>query len=55
LLYEWARLKAKLRTRSPEVYRIFSGVQTPEAHPLFGIVPGDIREWEIMASGFSER
>jgi hypothetical protein len=46
LLYEWAHLKAKLRTRAPEVYRCFRKVKTPEAHPLFRIVPGGIREWE---------
>ena len=47
LLYEWAHLKAKLRTRAPEIYRFFRRVKTPEAHPLFRIVPGDIREWEM--------
>jgi hypothetical protein len=46
LLYEWAHLRAKLRTRAPEVYRHFRKVKAPEAHPLFRIVPGDIREWE---------
>jgi hypothetical protein len=46
LLYEWAHLRAKLRIRAPEVYRPFLKVTTPEAHPLFRIVPGDIREWE---------
>jgi len=46
LLYEWAHLQAKLRTRAPEVDRRFRTVKTPEAHPLFRIVPGDIREWE---------
>jgi hypothetical protein len=46
LLYEWAHLRTKLRTRAPEVYRRFRMVETPEAHPLFRIVPGDIREWE---------
>jgi hypothetical protein len=46
LLYEWTHLKAKLRTRAPEVYRRFRTVKTPEPHPLFRIVPGKIREWE---------
>ena len=46
LLYEWAHLRAKLRVRAPEVYRLFLKVKTPEPHPLFRIVPGDIREWE---------
>lgn len=46
LLFEWAHLRAKFRTRAPEVYRQFRKVKTPEPHPLFRIVPGDIREWE---------
>ncbi len=46
LLYEWAHLRAKLRTRSPETYRQFRRIKTPKAHPLFRIVPGGIREWE---------
>ena len=46
LLYEWAHLRAKLRKRVPEVYRQIRLVKTPEAHPLFRIVPGGIREWE---------
>ena len=46
LLYEWEHLRAKLRARAPESYRRFKNVRTPEAHPLFRIVPGDIRDWE---------
>jgi hypothetical protein len=46
LLYEWAHLRAKLRTRAPEFYRCFRKVKTPDPHPLFRIIPGDIREWE---------
>jgi hypothetical protein len=46
LLYEWEHLRAKLRTRSPEIYRQCKRVVTPEAHPLFRIVAGDIRDWE---------
>lgn len=46
LLYEWKHLKKKLRARAPEIYRKFRRVSTPEAHPLFRIVPGRIRPWE---------
>ena len=46
LLYEWKHLRAKLRTRAPQIYRRFRGVTTPEAHPLFRIVPGGVRDWE---------
>jgi Pyrimidine dimer DNA glycosylase len=46
LLYEWGRLKAKLRARSPGVSRQHRGIELPEAHPLFRIVPGRVRDWE---------
>ena len=46
LLYEWSHLKAKLRVRAPQLFRQFRGVKTPEPHPLFRIVPGDVRDWE---------
>jgi hypothetical protein len=46
LLYEWARLKEKLRGRSPEAYRRIAGLDWPEAHPLFTIIPGGIQPWE---------
>ena len=47
LLYEWEHLRAKLRLRSPEWYRSVRGVKSPEPHPLFQIVHGEIRAWEI--------
>jgi hypothetical protein len=46
LLYEWAHLKRKLRARSPEIYLQLRSLDMPEAHPLFCIVPGGVREWE---------
>ncbi len=46
LLYEWEHLRSKLRVRAPEVYHQIQAVEFPEAHPLFRIVPGDVREWE---------
>jgi Pyrimidine dimer DNA glycosylase len=49
LLYEWKHLRAKLRARSPQVYRRLRSVKTPEAHPLFRIVAGQIRDWERMS------
>ena len=44
--YEWVHLMAKLRVRSPRVYRKWQEVKTPEAHPIFRICPGDIEGWE---------
>jgi hypothetical protein len=46
LLYEWGHLRAKLQRRSPEIYRIFQKVKTPDPHPLFCIIPGEVRDWE---------
>jgi hypothetical protein len=46
LLYEWKHLRAKLRFRAPEIYRRFRGIDAPEAHPLFRIIPGGVRDWE---------
>lgn len=46
LLHEWKHLRAKLRARAPQIYRRLRRVKTPEAHPLFRIVPGEIRDWE---------
>lgn len=46
LAYEWKHLKAKLRTRAPERARDFRGMDLPEPHPLFRIVPGDVQDWE---------
>ena len=46
LLFEWEHLRAKLRARSPEVYRRIRGLKVPDPHPLFRIIPGRVREWE---------
>ena len=46
LTYEWDHLKAKLRLRAPEWARQFRGITRPEPHPLFRIVPGEVRPWE---------
>ena len=49
LLFEWGHLKAKLRTRSPELYRKFRKLPCPAPHPLFRIVAGPVRAWEKIA------
>lgn len=46
LAYEWKHLQAKLRVRAPGLARDFRGVDLPEPHPLFRIVPGGVRDWE---------
>jgi len=50
LLYEWRHLKRKLRRRSPQILAKWRGVEKPEAHPLFRIVKGAIRDWERAGS-----
>lgn len=44
--YEWEHLLRKLRRRSPARYRELRQLRRPQAHPLFRIVPGPLREWE---------
>jgi hypothetical protein len=51
LLFEWAHLKAKLRSRSPAVYAQVRSIENPEPHPLFRIVPGPAAMWERGTSG----
>ena len=51
LLYEWGHLKRKLRTRAPARYRTLLKVAVPDPHPLFRIIPGDVRDWERVRGG----
>lgn len=46
LLFEWKHLKHKLMTRNPDRYAVLLDINFPEAHPLFRIVPGEVRPWE---------
>ncbi len=46
LLFEWAHLLEKLRVRAPSLHEEYRGIDLPEPHPLFRIVPGGKREWE---------
>jgi len=46
LLYEWGHLQAKLRVRAPQAGRLLENVTMPVPHPLFRIVPGNVRDWE---------
>ena len=49
LLFEWRHLKRKLRARSPRLYRGCCGLASPSPHPLFRIVQGPVRDWEVSA------
>ena len=46
LRYEWAHLMAKLAIRDPSRADALQAIHTPEAHPLFAIVRGDVEIWE---------
>ena len=46
LLYEWGHLKAKLQVRAPQMGRELRSIKTPEPHPLFRIVSGEVCDWE---------
>lgn len=46
LLYEWRHLQNKLKQRDPERYKANCSVTMPVPHPLFRIVPGEVRTWE---------
>jgi hypothetical protein len=43
--YEWQHFINKLRIRDPAHYHLLSP-KLPEPHPLFRIVPGDVKDWE---------
>jgi len=46
LAYEWTHLCRKLAVRAPSRLVTFVDLKMPEAHPLFGVVEGDIASWE---------
>lgn len=50
LKYEWHHLQAKLRRRSPALARAFRDIQRPDPHPLFRLVSGGVRAWEIRGA-----
>ena len=49
LLFEWKHLKAKLRERNPQCYRRIVRIATPDPHPSFAVIAGQIAEWERRA------
>lgn len=44
--YEWEHLLLKLSRRSPEYYRKWRGLRTPQTHPLMRRCAGGIEPWE---------
>jgi hypothetical protein len=50
LVYEWHHLQRKLAARSPNVLSHWTGVATPDCHPLFRRRPGPIAAWERVST-----
>lgn len=46
--YEWQHLQNKLSIRSPKVLLLWRDVKTPQVHPQFVIVKGEIEVWEKL-------
>lgn len=46
--YEWQHLRAKLSVRDPARLASYRAIERPDPHPLFTLVPGEIRSWEVV-------
>ena len=46
ITHEWKHLMAKLKLRSPALYRKWRRDESPEHHPLFRLRAGDVESWE---------
>jgi len=51
LTLEMRHLAAKLAVRNPDLLRGIDVTATPQAHPLFRVVPGPVESWEQAAAG----
>ena len=49
LAYEWAHLLAKVGARNPHLLGELTLVTSPQPHPLFMVVPGDVEDWEVTS------
>lgn len=50
LEFEWHHLVEKLRTRDPKCHARLAMVKSPQPHPLFRVVRGDVAQWEKSAT-----
>lgn len=46
--YEWAHLLKKLQIRDPHRYEALHHRTTPQIHPIFTVIDGEIEPWEIV-------
>lgn len=44
--YEWEHLMRKLSVRNPPLHERWAPIASPDCHPLFRVVPGDMEPWE---------
>ena len=44
--YEFELLKKKLESRDIGSYSRISMIKSPEAHPIFAVIPGPVEKWE---------
>lgn len=47
--FEWEHLRKKLRERARKWLGELRGIESPEPHPLFCVVQGNVAEWEAGA------
>lgn len=48
LAHELAHLRAKLAVRDAEALRRSADCGTPQPHPLFDVVAGEVEPWEVL-------
>ena len=46
--YEWSHLLKKLFKRSRKRFYEIRTTDSPEAHPIFRVVDGEIEDWEVL-------
>jgi len=46
LEFEWEHLLRKLQSRDPNRLDQYQKIKIPDPHPLFVIIPGEIKDWE---------
>lgn len=46
--FEFKHLLNKLKHREEDIFRKLKHINTPETHPLFMVVDGEVEEWEIV-------
>lgn len=47
--YEWWHFLTQLKDRAPTKYEKLQLIQKPDAHPMFRIIPGNVKHWELSS------